>query len=1355
MFTFQEERSASKCREIGLLRQLLYPTYLFSSKMPFVESQDGQDQSVEVVDSPALANGRGHHSSNKGLSIPDRVALLYYKHGLLCSSYPWCTIIVAIIIVLTSCHPLLSLPFPGNEPEEVTFPLPNKGMLSDLELGKSFQYPTRWGTQQPSFFVQQIVIRSSVIPWTSALGLMDAFRGPLSEVFRIHSDVVGFHSLRSNLTLRDVCLFVESVSASAQSFQHILPEFSCLILSPANFWQLNEITFREDAQFLDTIFSYKNPVVEVRSSMADTLFGVPLRNSGLKKYPVKTRSRVLTYALTIILKSHSEPLLSDLRSRLYSHFPLHSGMQESSPSNARRTIVHIYYPERFNYLELIPLAVVYFVLFLYIYFSVRKIEMVKSKLGMAFSAVVTVVASLGMSVGLCTWFGLRFTLQGRDIFPYLVVIVGLENILVLTRSVVSTPANLDVKIRVAQGLSREGWNITKNLLTEVTILTVGFFTFVPAIQEFCLFAVVALLSDFILQMLFFSTVLSIDILRKELSEIQRHRRQLQPGQQYLASNHSAPSSNSVEPRTYVTNAVHPHLRTRIHSSAVSTKVTPTAVVAPSSYTHNRSALARVPRRIKIVHFWARTRFFQRTFMIGVVIWMGIFFYKYAVVENFAQYPPSWSSGLNDSSQPELPSDSLLQNSNKVSCSAGSNCIHPEEMNPSKDASEASSSSSLNARDAIEHDWLSRLQHPKNVELWRRLSYRHWPDLLDIYNISLAGKCIAMLPPIRLSIPVRPERLAEVRNSRDGEYLSRSRWKSLASALDSLDVLDGDDSDFGSSSSSGDAGGSLGGGSGGNGGPDEDTKTPYVPSSPIQIILCTLLAIPSVAFIAYVTVVLYRCICSRHYAEWRSSSTFWGWIWNGNAGGGLTQESREYYSQIVAESMPLVLDGHRSPIECISTDGDVVSSVCLAGQLHIWDIQTGDAVAQIDRNNYFAALQQQSPSIAAPASPVSAHRHNRNPSTGDLVGLSSHAVSSPIVLRSQNSFHSPPASPNDLSWKDRTSPTGSGGCNRTAYTPSPVWCMECFDGQVALGCANGRIEVWSQSSGLRCLHDDGSGVGVAKLKVCGDYLLAARLNGALESFQFHSDYGRPVEEVNGHAFHSRRSVDQYDAEDRPPPPVYRLVRLNWARAHQQPISVLEVSVDGSRVVTGSLDHCLKVWRLESLTALYCLHGHRGPITALFIDTAYPCSASGSGSQDGMLCMWDLSSGTCVYSLQAHDGSVSVLTYTSSYVISLGADDRLCVWERFQGHLLNSLSLARLALCGSLAMLNDRLLVTSRQGSLVVWDVRTSELIRDVQLGDADSSTFVRHVVVVRDSVICDYGTQLRIVSFPMISTHKVE
>jgi hypothetical protein len=35
------------------------------------------------------------------------------------------------------------------------------------------------------------------------------------------------------------------------------------------------------------------------------------------------------------------------------------------------------------------------------------------------------------------------------------------------------------------GLSKEGWYITKNLLIELVIIMVGFFTFVPAIQVCC------------------------------------------------------------------------------------------------------------------------------------------------------------------------------------------------------------------------------------------------------------------------------------------------------------------------------------------------------------------------------------------------------------------------------------------------------------------------------------------------------------------------------------------------------------------------------------------------------------------------------------------------------------------------------------------------------------------------------------------------------------------------------------------------------------------------------------------------------------------------------------------------------
>ena len=60
---------------------------------------------------------------------------------------------------------------------------------------------------------------------------------------------------------------------------------------------------------------------------------------------------------------------------------------------------------------------------------------------------------------------------------------------------------------------------------------------------------------------------------------------------------------------------------------------------------------------------------------------------------------------------------------------------------------------------------------------------------------------------------------------------------------------------------------------------------------------------------------------------------------------------------------------------------------------------------------------------------------------------------------------------------------------------------------------------------------------------------------------------------------------------------------------------------------------------------------------------------------MLCVWDLTTGACVYSIQAHDGAVLSLAHSPSYVVSMGSDEKLCVWERFHGHLINTINLVR--------------------------------------------------------------------------------
>ena len=135
-------------------------------------------------------------------------------------------------------------------------------------------------------------------------------------------------------------------------------------------------------------------------------------------------------------------VLSELNFRL-------SGSYDAKISNKTS---YVYYPPNKNYIEIIPLAATYIILFIYIYFSVKKIEIIHSKLGVALSALLTIIASLCMSIGLCSSFvtTMNLSINNRTIFPYLIGIVGLENVLVMTRSVVSTNINLDVKIRFAQ-----------------------------------------------------------------------------------------------------------------------------------------------------------------------------------------------------------------------------------------------------------------------------------------------------------------------------------------------------------------------------------------------------------------------------------------------------------------------------------------------------------------------------------------------------------------------------------------------------------------------------------------------------------------------------------------------------------------------------------------------------------------------------------------------------------------------------------------------------------------------------------------------------------------------------------------
>ena len=92
-----------------------------------------------------------------------------------------------------------------------------------------------------------------------------------------------------------------------------------------------------------------------------------------------------------------------------------------------------------------------------------------------------------------------------------------------------------------------------------------------------------------------------------------------------------------------------------------------------------------------------------------------------------------------------------------------------------------------------------------------------------------------------------------------------------------------------------------------------------------------------------------------------------------------------------------------------------------------------------------------------------------------------------------------------------------------------------------------------------------------------------------------------------------------------------------------------------------------------------------------------------------------------------------------------------------------------------MLTSRLLVTGGQGTLYLWDVVKGDVLRSVSLGEdgggygsggyhsgggggggrsrvggGSGSVFIRHTSVISNStVVCDMGSQLRVIHFPSV------
>lgn len=102
-------------------------------------------------------------------------------------------------------YPLLHIPLPGTIPTKIILPYESQSntlktsIVSNLDSDSAQQIdvaempanasidqpPFPWASNEPFAYIQQIVFRSSVIPWKKNFLLTDAYRSPLYEIFKL------------------------------------------------------------------------------------------------------------------------------------------------------------------------------------------------------------------------------------------------------------------------------------------------------------------------------------------------------------------------------------------------------------------------------------------------------------------------------------------------------------------------------------------------------------------------------------------------------------------------------------------------------------------------------------------------------------------------------------------------------------------------------------------------------------------------------------------------------------------------------------------------------------------------------------------------------------------------------------------------------------------------------------------------------------------------------------------------------------------------------------------------------------------------------------------------------------------
>ncbi|XP_017474747.1 PREDICTED: Niemann-Pick C1 protein [Rhagoletis zephyria] len=171
--------------------------------------------------------------------------------------------------------------------------------------------------------------------------------------------------------------------------------------------------------------------------------------------------------------------------------------------------------------DVMTILVSYLIMFAYIAISLGHVQeirraLIDSKITLGVGGVIIVLASVVSSVGVFGYIGVPATLIIVEVIPFLVLAVGVDNIFILVQTYQRDARRADEthEDHIGRILGRVGPSMLLTSVSESCCFFLGGLSDMPAVRAFALYAGMALLFDFLLQITCFVSLLTLDTKRQ-------------------------------------------------------------------------------------------------------------------------------------------------------------------------------------------------------------------------------------------------------------------------------------------------------------------------------------------------------------------------------------------------------------------------------------------------------------------------------------------------------------------------------------------------------------------------------------------------------------------------------------------------------------------------------------------------------------------------------------------------------------------------------------------------------------------------------------------------------------------------